>query len=290
MKYRLDIADIGWLLETSPLDDSVSLLRFQSKSLLEHNVYLRVLPVSGVDQLPSMPSTTIDPLLLGQNGAWHRYSDASWGLWVFDIFSKRPILYMHLEASWESAEAVYLESEYDSNEDPIHVCGDMLLRALSVLYDGFVMHASAVVYKEQAILFAAPSGTGKSTQAMLWQQHRDAHILNGDRPVIRMDKGTAFAYGTPWCGKEPLFEVAKAPICALFLLEQAPENQVALLPLKTALTNTMARVFLPLQDAELVGRGMTHVGEFVQKVPIYRLKCRPDVGAVELVIQCLKLG
>ena len=290
MNYRLNIADIGWLLETSPLDESVSSLRFQDFSGSAHDVFLRVLPAASAEQIPQIPSKDGSPAIIGQNGAWHHYSDASWGLWVFDVFSKKPALYMRIETSWKIADALYLESEFDSAEDPVHICGDMLLRALAVMNNGFVMHASVVEYNGYAIMFAAPSGTGKTTQARLWQEHRNARILNGDRPVVRISDGIVHAYGTPWCGKEPLFEVAQAPVCALFLLEQALENTVTRLPLKTSLTKTMARVFLPLQDTELVSKGMTHVGEFIQKVPVYRLQCRPDVGAVEVVEACLKLS
>ena len=35
-------------------------------------------------------------------------------------------------------------------------------------YGRLILHASAVLYHERAILFAAPSGGGKSTQAEIW--------------------------------------------------------------------------------------------------------------------------
>lgn len=46
-------------------------------------------------------------------------------------------------------------------------------------YKSYILHSSYIVYQEQAILFSAPSGTGKSTQADLWKKYRDIEIING---------------------------------------------------------------------------------------------------------------
>ena len=43
-----------------------------------------------------------------------------------------------------------------------------------------VMHASAISYNNQAILFSAPSGTGKSTQAELWINNIENSIYIND--------------------------------------------------------------------------------------------------------------
>ena len=54
-----------------------------------------------------------------------------------------------------------------------------------VNHQGFILHSSFISWQNNGILFTAPSGTGKSTQADLWKKYEDADIYNGDRTIIR---------------------------------------------------------------------------------------------------------
>ena len=62
-------------------------------------------------------------------------------------------------------------------------------------HDGFILHASYILYRGEAILFSAPSGTGKSTQAAFWKEHRGAEIINGDRVLVIKRDGVFYACG-----------------------------------------------------------------------------------------------
>lgn len=67
-----------------------------------------------------------------------------------------------------------------------------------VKYDGFVIHGACILYKDNAYLFIAPSGTGKTTHIRLWIKHlRDLVIINGDKPIIRLINTLPYIYGTP---------------------------------------------------------------------------------------------
>ncbi len=72
--------------------------------------------------------------------------------------------------------------------------------------------------KYGAVLFTAPSGTGKSTQAELWRKHRGASIINGDCTLIAEDDGVFTAFGFPFSGTSGIFENRKAPIAAVVYL------------------------------------------------------------------------
>ena len=43
--------------------------------------------------------------------------------------------------------------------------------------DSFILHSAYIRHRGRAILFSAPSGTGKSTQASLWAQYAGAEII-----------------------------------------------------------------------------------------------------------------
>ena len=77
----------------------------------------------------------------------------------------------------------YAVLHYDAVEprfqllSPTHTCtldqvlSGMMMESLLLARGHAVLHASAIRVGGQAILFTAPSGTGKSTQAELWSRH-----------------------------------------------------------------------------------------------------------------------
>ena len=69
--------------------------------------------------------------------------------------------------------------------------------------DRLLMHGAALAWQGQAYLFTAPSGTGKSTHAMLWRRYlgSGAEVINGDKPLLHLPPdGPAVVYGSPWAG------------------------------------------------------------------------------------------
>ncbi len=66
--------------------------------------------------------------------------------------------------------------------------GNTFYRAL-LAHKGCLLHASAVVVEDEAYLFSAHSGTGKSTHTSLWLEYladKKPYILNDDKPAIRI--------------------------------------------------------------------------------------------------------
>ncbi len=68
-------------------------------------------------------------------------------------------------------------------------------------FNGFVIHSSAIDHLKQAIAFAAPSGTGKTTHVGLWQEMYGVKVINDDHPAVRLIEGEPIIYGTPWAGE-----------------------------------------------------------------------------------------
>ncbi|MCM1292320.1 MAG: hypothetical protein NC111_02760 [Bacteroides sp.] len=80
------------------------------------------------------------------------------------------------------------------------------------------VHASAVCFgSDEAILFLAPSGTGKSTQARLWVENiPGASLLNDDNPILAAEPdGSVSVYGSPWSGKTPCYIARRASVRAI---------------------------------------------------------------------------
>jgi hypothetical protein len=194
---------------------------------------------------------------------------------------------LEVNRDWSRASVKYLEGTIHGEWVLAGPAGEIVFRNKILFKQGMVLHASAIEYEGKGIVFSAPSGTGKSTQANLWRQHMGARVLNGDRPALKVKEGKAYVYGTPWSGSSPEYLNLSSPLRAVILLEQAPKNTIRQLSMEEAVLRLMPRCFLPYHNKELMEMAVTNVESIIKATPVYLLSCRPDLGAVELVKQCV---
>ena len=157
---------------------------------------------------------------------------------------------------------------------------------LLLRHDAFLLHSSLVELDGKAVLFSAPSGAGKTTQANLWEAHLGAAILNGDRAVIRRTNTGFTAAGSFWSGTSGIYRNVQVPIAGIFLLEQAQENAiepVGMEAFRALLSESTVNTWDPAFMAQIADL----ICDVMAQVPIYRLRCCPDKGAVELAYQTL---
>jgi hypothetical protein len=188
---------------------------------------------------------------------------------------------------WSRAEVTYIDNNQIAELGVAGFLCEILFRNRILFKQGLVIHASALSWEGQGLVFTAPSGTGKSTQARLWVRHMGALVLNDDRPALRLGNKRTYVYGTPWSGKRTLYYNASAPLTAVVLLEQAAKNQVIRLPAAEAVAQIIPRCFLPFYDQEIMAMCLNNLGKILSGISVYILKCRPDREAVELLRQCL---
>ncbi|MBQ6570037.1 MAG: hypothetical protein IJL87_07255 [Clostridia bacterium] len=161
----------------------------------------------------------------------------------------------------------------------------LFFESLLPCFNGFMLHSSLIDYEKRGIMFSAPSGTGKSTQADLWNKYTGARIINGDRVILRRTDDIWWANGSPWSGTSGISLAENVPAKALLILRQAPENRLEKLPAAQAVKAIVSEAMMPYWSDEMTGRTIELAGDFVSKVPTYMLYCRPDRGAVEIVKQ-----
>lgn len=144
-----------------------------------------------------------------------------------------------------------------------------------------LMHASHINVNGSSVLFTAPCGTGKSTQAELWRIHRNAEVINGDKAGIYLKEGKAFAGGLPFCGTSGICKNRNLPLKAIVLLSQGKENRVKHLAgfeaLQTVINNIYLDLLAPLEKQMCID----FVIELLEKVNVFSLQCTPDERAVE---------
>lgn len=153
------------------------------------------------------------------------------------------------------------------------------LPQLLLPFHTLVFHASYVAHDGGALLFTAPSGTGKSTQAELWRVHRGARVLNGDKAAVRLS-GAAMVHGMPFSGTSGICENVSLPLRGVVVLSQAKENTVRRLGPSAAVAALGENVFADRSIAEEWSAALNLLLDLAASVPVYALACTPDERAV----------
>ena len=144
--------------------------------------------------------------------------------------------------------------------------------------DTLAIHSSCIVYQDKAVLFLGESGTGKSTHTRLWREHIEgAVLLNDDSPMIRVEEGKVWAYGSAWSGKTPCYKQERYELVACVRLSQAPYNKIqklSVLQAYGAIHPSCAPEFA--YDDVLYDHVSRMIGQILSVVPCYHLACLPD--------------
>ena len=166
------------------------------------------------------------------------------------------------------------------NIDPVFASLLALERRQAAL-DALVLHCTYVEYRGQAILFSAPSETGKTTQANLWEKHRGARTVNGDRGLLQKLGGRWHARGWPVCGTSGVCHNRDLPIRAVVMLSQAPQDRAEPLGAMKAFTQLYSQITVNRWNRAQTQRAMELIEDLVGSVPVYHLACTMNETAVE---------
>lgn len=162
--------------------------------------------------------------------------------------------------------------------------------AILLHFQRLILHASLIDTPFGGILFSGPSGIGKSTQAQLWVKYAQARLINGDRPILGRKDGKWMAYGSPYAGSSRCFVNQKTPIRAVVMLEQGRETRLSPLSAGQAFRSLYAEITVHTWDKTAVEQTCDLLTDFAASVPMYRLTCTPDAGAVEILRRELEKG
>lgn len=164
--------------------------------------------------------------------------------------------------------------------------GQYLLRR-----DCCVFHAVAFLFRGQAWLLTAPSGTGKTTQFMNWRRLLPAEItmICGDMPVLERKDDVITVHPSPWNGKEDIGSFLSAPLGGVVLLEQGRENRVDPIPAREAIVALMRQfVADPSTEEEILT--LCRILDSILHRPVWKLVNTGDLASTELLRETMKGG
>jgi hypothetical protein len=154
-------------------------------------------------------------------------------------------------------------------------------------HQGLIFHASGGSFQGKGLVFAAPSGTGKSTLSRLLQPYLENQLFSEDRLIVRFLSGEWWIFGTPWYGSGDIVNNEKSSLAALVFLRQAQETAITRLHPAKALHSLLQVTSIPWYSEEWSHKGLTLCETLLQAVPLFELAFRPDHSAVQAVEQLL---
>ena len=150
------------------------------------------------------------------------------------------------------------------------------------------VHGSTLAADGKAYLFAARSGTGKSTHTRLWKQLLGDRVvmINDDRPFLEVGDTGVIAHGTPWSGKHGLDTNISVPLQGICLLERGAENSIVPADRQALLPFLRHEAYCPLERGK--EQAFLAVTEsLATQVALWHMHCRPDLAAAEMAFAAM---
>lgn len=178
---------------------------------------------------------------------------------------------------------LFSEGYYESLCIYRKICGGL------ARYQGFLLHSAAVSVDNRAYVFAAPSGTGKTTHLRLWLEEfcGRAEVINGDKPIFRFVEDILYVCGTPWCGKEQMGKNTIRRVQAICFLEQGRENHIRRFKPHEISQRLFRQVFIPRERKEFE-QFWPLMEKLVSRERFYLLQCNREPEAAQLAYRVMR--
>ncbi len=163
------------------------------------------------------------------------------------------------------------------------VFNNQMFERMLIEKGAFILHSSYIIYDGRAILFSAPSETGKSTQADLWQKYAGAVIVNGDRSILKKENGTWYVHSLPMCGSSQICLNKSAPLDSIVLLAKAPQNMLSKANPQTALRRLYMECIVNSWREDFVNKVFDMLTDIYSSVNVYEYACTKEQDAVEVL-------
>lgn len=221
-------------------------------------------------QIPSGPSR-----MLGTRKVWREQAKET----RLYTASKPPYLMSILE---QNLVTIYAEEkEWHRRQLEFRPWFNIHLEQLLLNNHALVLHSASIIVDGRAIIFSAPSGTGKTTQTDLWHQyHPGTADLNGDRTLLQWTENGWFACGFPVYGSSIRCEQCAVPIAGIVIIRQGNADHVRELTPLEKISLLYSETTVPALDAFAVNAVMDLIEKLANDVTVVQLTCTMGKSAV----------
>lgn len=200
-----------------------------------------------------------------------------------------------------------ITSFYSMQENTVflHIPGDMqdqardFMRLLSCIHleellmdnNAMILHSASIAYCGGAILFTAPSGTGKTTQTDLWHKYcKNVDDINGDKTLLQQTANGWYACGFPFYGGSFRCEQTAVPIRAVVIIRQSKQDKIRELSEKEKTALLYSEMTIPSFNKGYVLKSFDLISRFLLNIPVIRMDCTASKAAVSLLHKYLYGG
>lgn len=161
---------------------------------------------------------------------------------------------------------------------------DILLKEKRIYF-----HSCCVDSPYGGILFSGVSGSGKSTQGRLWEEYRNAKIINGDKTILYKDENW-IGCGSPYAGSSNIYLNEKCIIKAIVMLKKAPVCSIRKLRKAEAFSKVYSQIIIDVWNDDFIHKACDIATDLICDVDVYEFSCTPDQEAVNYLINMIKGG
>lgn len=150
----------------------------------------------------------------------------------------------------------------------------------AINYSVMLVHSSALIYNGGAYLFSGASGVGKSTHTKLWLKAfgDKVHIMNDDKPVVKLYDDYAVAFGTPFDGGSGIALNESYPLKAIIFVERGEKNSVRV-PENREIVQRLYFQTAHMVNRETAEKLLNNIEKLLSLTKFYILTCNMDVSA-----------
>ena len=147
-------------------------------------------------------------------------------------------------------------------------------------FNTFLMHGAVIGTSDnEAVLFTAQSGVGKTTHINLWLKNiPGTFAVNGDKPLLKLTDEGFNVCGTPWAGKEAMQTNTVLPLKAICFIERGKTNIIEQVKFEEFYPILFQQIYRP-SDPTKMFKTMELIKKLGYTVPLYRLKCNMEPEA-----------
>ncbi len=157
-------------------------------------------------------------------------------------------------------------------------------------FDGMMLHASAVGVGQNAYLFSANSGVGKSTHTNYWTQLiNGAHIINDDKPALRIINEKIYVCGTPFSGKHDISTNKIYKLGGICFLERGEKNVIDGISPEEALPLILPQT-ASKHSKERVSKKLELIDKILTGTKLYKMKCTNHIDAASCAFEKMKVS
>lgn len=151
-------------------------------------------------------------------------------------------------------------------------------------YGRVFFHGTAFLWRGRAWIFTANSGTGKTTQYLLWKElcGEEIQIINGDKPVLAFDTGNITVCPSPWNGKEGMGQPISAPLGGIILLRQSNGNHIRRVRAAEAVAPVFMQFLFTRKTVADVRAACALEDRLLRRTPVWLLENRGDTASAAL--------